>query len=266
MAPLTFHKFEGLGNDFMIVDGGAANVDEAQARALCDRHFGVGADGVLLVGPATTPGARATMVVINADGSRPEMCGNGLRCVALHLAECDGVEASEYVIDTDAGPRQAQVQRRGELAMVTLDMGAGELLGNHALSYAGRDYSFQRVSMGNPHAIVFDAGFDEAQMDEIGPRLSRELPGGSNVESVTARGPRSFDVIVWERGVGRTLACGTGAAAVAVALTVSGRASFGEPLELRLPGGPLELVVARESLGVSLRGPARHVFSGQVKT
>ncbi len=266
MASLQFHKFEGLGNDFMIVDAALSSVDEARARALCDRHFGVGADGVLIVGPGKSPGARASMIVINADGSRPEMCGNGLRCVALHLAESDAAATTEYVIDTDAGPRQARVERTAEPAMVTLDMGKGELQGEHAIDFRGESYSFQRVSMGNPHAIVFGAGFDEAQMDELGPRISRELAGGSNVESVTVRGARSFDVIVWERGVGRTLACGTGAAAVAVAACVSGRAPFGEPLEVRLPGGPLELVVAQSTLQVSLRGPARHVFSGQVGT
>lgn len=262
MAGLRFQKYEGLGNDFLVVDGVA--VSEPEARALCDRHFGVGGDGVLIVGAPRTPGARASMQVINADGSRPEMCGNGLRCVALHLALLDGANEVRYVIDTDAGVREALVVRDGERGVVTLDMGQGVLGPDHRESYQGKEYVFHRVSMGNPHAIVFDAGFDERAMDEIGPRVSAASPQGSNVETVVANGPRSFDVIVWERGVGRTLACGTGAAAVAVALTTSGRAPFGEPLEVRLPGGPLELVVTEGSLRVSLKGPARRVFSGEV--
>lgn len=258
---LSFQKYEGLGNDFMVVDG--ADVSEDAARSLCDRHFGVGADGVLIVGAPSTQGARASMKVINADGSRPEMCGNGLRCVALHLALADDLARADYVFDTDAGVRRAHVERNGAEAIVTLDMGAGKLEGEHRASYRGSDYTFMRVSMGNPHAIVFDAGFDERAMDEVGPLVSSALPGGSNVESVVARGPLAFEVIVWERGVGRTLACGTGAAAVAVALATSGRTPFGEAVEITLPGGPLELVVS-PSLAVSLRGPARRVFSGQV--
>jgi len=241
-------------------------VNPERARALCDRHFGIGGDGVLFVARPESAGARARMIVINADGSRPEMCGNGLRCVALHLAQADGASNVEYVVDTDAGPRGARVERSGEQAMVTLDMGPGEVQGEVSFAFEGRDLTFQRISMGNPHAIVLDAGLSAAQMDVIGPELSGRLPGGSNIETVMPRGGRAFDVIVWERGVGRTLACGTGAAAVAVALVLANRAPFGESLELHLPGGPLELTVARESLRVSLRGPARRVFSGQVRS
>ena len=104
-APLSFHKYEGLGNDFVVVDcpRAASSTRVARARS-CDRHFGIGGDGVLLVDAPRSPGSRATMVVINSDGSRPEMCGNGLRCVALHLARLDGLSRAEYVIDTDAGP------------------------------------------------------------------------------------------------------------------------------------------------------------------
>ncbi|HVJ19092.1 MAG TPA: diaminopimelate epimerase [Polyangiaceae bacterium] len=263
--PLTFQKYEGLGNDFVIVDAADGEIQPERARALCDRHFGVGADGVLIVGRPASRGARASMVVINADGSRPEMCGNGLRCVALHLAQQDELSSAEYVVDTDAGPRAASVQRSGEQAMVTLDMGRGEPLGETRFHFGGRELRFQHVSMGNPHAIIFDEGLSEAQMDEVGPKLSSSILGGSNVETVMPRKDGAFDVIVWERGVGRTLACGTGAAAVAVALALSGRTTFGRKVQLHLPGGPLELDVAEGSLVVSLRGPARRVFSGQVR-
>src|SRR5689334_12841466 len=130
MDPLNFVKYEGAGNDFLVVEAATERaVSPERAVALCDRHYGVGADGVLLVVPATDPAARAKMVVLNADGSRPEMCGNGLRCVALHLARRDGVEQVDYVVETDAGDRPTAVARRGGAAEVTLGMGRGRLGG-----------------------------------------------------------------------------------------------------------------------------------------
>src|SRR5688572_29457069 len=114
MDRLSFAKYEGAGNDFLLVEAETeARVSPDQARRLCDRHYGVGGDGVLLVLPAASESARARMVVLNADGSRPEMCGNGLRCVALLLAEQDGLDRAEYVLETDAGERLARVERNG---------------------------------------------------------------------------------------------------------------------------------------------------------
>jgi diaminopimelate epimerase len=266
MARLAFEKYQGLGNDFLVVDAGADTLLELEkVRWLCDRHFGVGGDGVLIVAPGDSPGARAKMVVLNADGTRPEGCGNGLRCVALHLARADGLERGEYVIDTDAGPRPARVERDHDQALITVGMGRGEVVGAHAARFRGRELAFSRISMGNPHAVAFDTGYDEAALDELGPEVSRSLPGGANVELATQRGERRFDLLVWERGVGRTLACGTGAAATAVAAALGGKAPFGEPLELGLPGGPLEVTVEQGSLEVTLRGPARFVFAGEVR-
>jgi diaminopimelate epimerase len=206
------------------------------------------------------------MVVLNADGSRPEMCGNGLRCVALLLAERDGRERAEFVVETDAGDRLTRVERSGPSGFVTLGMGPGRRVGTERFPAGGREREFLRIDMGNPHAIAFEEGVDTVELDRVGPALSASIPGGTNVEIVTLKGPRSLDVLVWERGVGRTLACGTGAAAVAVAAATTGRSPFGEPLEVRLPGGTLTLTVAEGSLEVTLRGPARHVYSGQVRS
>jgi len=265
MTALVFDKYEGLGNDFIVVevDAGSA-IDSSQALRLCDRHFGVGADGVLLVMPPTSAEARARMVVLNADGSRPEMCGNGLRCVALHLARRDSSVGTSYVVDTDAGPLLCEVERDGGTAQVKVGMGRGRVEGEHVTRFDGAKVSFSRISMGNPHAIVFDSGFDEAAIDRLGSQVSSELPGGSNVEFAVAHGDGAFDLVVWERGVGRTLACGTGAAATAVAAALSGRAAYDEPLSLCLPGGALEISVAPGTLAVTLRGPARYVFAGEV--
>jgi len=266
MRKLDFDKYEGTGNDFVVVEAEAESaVSPDEARALCDRRFGIGADGVLLVTPGARD-ARARMVVLNADGSRPEMCGNGLRCVALHLARRDGASRVDLVIDTDAGPKQARVARSaaGDDAEVTVGMGRGQLLGERRFPVRGEEHAFTLVSMGNPHAIAFDLDIDTEEIDRIGPALSKATTGGTNVEAVTSRGGGSFDVLVWERGVGRTFACGTGAAAVAVAAAATGRAPLDERVELRLPGGSLWTTVARDTLEVTLTGPARRVFAGKV--
>jgi diaminopimelate epimerase len=262
---LRFGKYEGIGNDFLVVDVASDTaLGPQQARTLCDRHYGVGGDGVLLSAPPVTPGAHGRMVVLNSDGSRPEGCGNGLRCVALSLARKLGQSRAELIIDTDAGPRTALVEARGDSADVTVSMGRATREGEIFAQHRGEQLTFQRVSMGNPHAIVFDVACTEQELDELGPRVSGSLPGGSNIEIVHATGPASFDVLVWERGVGRTLACGTGAAGVAALAAILGRAPFDAPITLRLPGGPLELTVRREDLAVTLRGPARFVFAGEV--
>ncbi|HEX6277166.1 MAG TPA: diaminopimelate epimerase [Polyangiaceae bacterium] len=266
MRKLDFDKYEGTGNDFVVVEAEAESaVSPDEARELCDRRFGIGADGVLLVTPGTGD-ARAKMVVLNADGSRPEMCGNGLRCVALHLARRDGLSRAELVIDTDAGPKHARVARSaaGDDAEITVGMGRGQLLGERRFPVRGEEHAFTLVSMGNPHAVVFDLDIDSAEIDRLGPALSDATTGGTNVEAVTSRGGLEFDVLVWERGVGRTFACGTGAAAVAVAAAATGRAPLGERVEVRLPGGSLWITVAKGSFDVTLTGPARRVFAGKV--
>jgi diaminopimelate epimerase len=259
-----FDKYEGLGNDFVVIEASEPLASE-RVVAICDRHFGVGADGVLVVGPGRSPGARATMIVQNADGSRPEMCGNGLRCVALHLARRDGASQAEYVVDTDAGPKRCAVDRAGEVGSVLIDLGRAEVQGELRADVGGSEHRFARISMGNPHAVRLEGLLPLPAIDEIGAEVSRRTPGGTNVEFVAERGPRRFELVVWERGVGRTLACGTGAGATATALALAGRAPFGEPLEIRLPGGPLEVTVAEGSLEVSLKGPARRVFSGELQ-
>jgi diaminopimelate epimerase len=266
MSTLTFAKYEGLGNDFIVVEAVSEAAFPAElAKRLCDRHFGIGADGVLLVLPPASREARARMVVLNADGSRPEMCGNGVRCVALHLALKDELAAGALTIDSDAGPRRITLERAGSSAMAAVEMGHAVLEPELVQRFRGRDLSFSRVSMGNPHAIAFDTELGESALDELGPELSARVPGGSNVELVSSKGARELELLVWERGVGRTLACGTGACATAVAAAITGRAPFDQPIRVGLPGGDLEITVRRETLAVTMRGPARLVFSGVVR-
>jgi diaminopimelate epimerase len=184
--------------------------------------------------------------------------------VALYLAQVDGVSRADYGVDTDAGLRDCKVEREGDTAEVTIDMGAAEARGTISLDFEGRHYEFLRVSTGNPHAITFDSELDAQAIDRFAPLVSATTPGGLNVEFAHQKGPNELDVIVWERGVGRTLACGTGAVATAVAASLVGRTQFGSVLRVVLPGGPLAVNVKEAGLFGQLRGPAREVFRGHL--
>jgi diaminopimelate epimerase len=260
MGAIAFTKYEGLGNDFIVVSLLPEDLAPAQAVQLCDRHRGIGADGVLLVSPGPA-GSAARMVVINADGSRPEMCGNGLRCVALHLA-LNSEGASEFRVETDAGTHHCSVELDGAEAQVVASMGRAELRGSYTHPVSGLEFAL--ISTGNPHAVTFVDRLDDEVIDRVGPEISKGLPGGANVEFVAAA-ENGFDVVVWERGVGRTQACGTGAVAVVVAAATAGRAQYDQPVRVRLPGGLLHITVRDGSLETVLRGPARRVFAGEYR-
>jgi diaminopimelate epimerase len=269
-ARLRFDKYEGLGNDFVVIDAADDSaVSPSQAVALCDRRFGVGADGVLLVLPSRTPRCAARMRVINADGSIPEMCGNGLRCVALHEARrSPGAHAPsnlsrvELVIDTDAGERACQLDAAGAQATVTVDMGAVRVDGERALQVDGERVVVTLADAGNPHAVLF-GDFSRADAERLGPRIARhaDFPRGVNVEFARVGGD-GIDLVVWERGVGITLACGTGACATVAAGCAKQLTRRGTPVSVRLPGGPLEVTID-DGGRATMRGPARHVFSGE---
>ncbi|MCH2107701.1 MAG: diaminopimelate epimerase [Polyangiaceae bacterium] len=270
---LSFEKYQALGNHFLVI--ATADPDSfpiKRAIDLCDQNFGVGGDGVLLVAPPT-PQAKeclARMVVINSDGSRPEMCGNGLRCVALYLAkqkdltDQQGSAPTKFVVETDAGPRACSLASENNLnsAQVKTAMGKGRELGTIEHQLQGEMQEFTRISMGNPHAILFAPPISAEELDELGPALSSQIPEGSNIEIASVIDPQRIKVDVWERGVGRTLACGTGAAATAFAATRLGHTQTDTPLIIELPGGELTLHVAKDD-AVELTGPAQFVFEGQ---
>jgi diaminopimelate epimerase len=299
MAALPFAKVQGLGNDFLVVDlrpgRPAAAVtpsplDPAVARVLCDRHFGIGADGVLAILPGERGDAR--MRVINADGSEAEMCGNGIRCVAKVLYETDpSLRRPVLRIDTGAGLLECAIDAddRAGVRSVAVEMGrprltrgeipvagpAGERVLRAPIRAGDRGFSFTGVSMGNPHAIVFvdDPAADlHALATKYGPGIEVDplFPRRTNVEFARLR-DGAIDVVVWERGVGITLACGTGACATAVAACLEGRAQAGREIAVNLPGGPLSITVrpgtdgAEPSYsGVLMRGPAELVFRAEV--
>jgi diaminopimelate epimerase len=260
---MRFEKYEGLGNDFLVVDArDEGEVPPARAAELCDRRRGVGGDGVLLVLPPRTEGAAARMRVLNADGSVPEMCGNGIRCVAVHVARRMRRSRGELVIDTDAGPRVCTVEDGAGEGMVTVDMGPARVLGEGTIQVAGLPGPLTLVDVGNPHAVVFGS-FTRDDVERIGPLVATHasFPRGTNVEFASCR-PAGIDLVVWERGVGITLACGTGACATAAVACAKGLAKVGAPIEVRLPGGPLEVTIGIDGRA-TMRGPARRVFAGE---
>jgi diaminopimelate epimerase len=258
---VQFFKYEGLGNDFIVVDApdeGRVNPD--QARALCDRHFGIGADGVLLVLPARD-GSDVRMRVINADGSVPENCGNGIRCVALHVARGRGVARGLVRVETDAGASACAIDDEGGEGIVTVDMGVMRVLGDRTLEVDGKRVTLTEADAGNPHAVIFGA-FARGDVDYLGPRLAThpEFPRGTNVEFTRIDGG-VIDLVVWERGVGVTMACGTGACATAAVACAKGLVARGSPVAIRLPGGRLDVTIDAANRA-TMRGPARRIFTG----
>jgi diaminopimelate epimerase len=272
---LPFYKYEGLGNDFLIVEKEAlrgVSLTTEQAIALCDRHRGVGADGVL-----TLDLHDPSMHVINSDGSVPGMCGNGIRCAALHFARRAGESALSLAIDTLAGPHSCVVVNRPGAESVAVRMAPPSLSPSglplnsnapwldHPLSVAGRTLHLTGVSMGNPHAVTFDEVGDARF--EVGAALQKDsahFPEGVNVGFVSERRGNGMRLDVLERGAGWTQACGTGACAAAVAAVETGRASREEQLNIRLPGGTLMITVGAPGDTVLMQGPARFVFQGEV--
>jgi diaminopimelate epimerase len=289
--PLPFVKVEGIGNDFVVVDlrpgrsgalaGGPSPEDPAVVRALCDRRFGVGADGVLAILTSATADAR--MRVLNADGSEAEMCGNGIRCVAKVLYETDPASRRpELRIETGAGILECALDVQGDsVRSVAVEMGRPRLSREEiplaaggapralreAIAARDREFRFTAVSMGNPHAVIFVDGADDlrALAEGYGPTLevTDRFPRRTNVEFARVRGGE-IDLVVWERGSGLTLACGTGACATAVGAVLEDRLPAGVETPVHLPGGTLIITVAKDLTNVRMRGPARIVFEGTI--
>jgi diaminopimelate epimerase len=260
---LAFEKYEGLGNDFVVVASEREDeVSEALAREICDRRFGVGADGVLLVLPPRAAGAVARMRVLNADGSVPEMCGNGLRCAALHVARARNLRAGELLFDTDAGPRPCRIDDVSREGLVTVDMGVVRTAEEIVVEVDGVAWPLALADAGNPHAITTRLA-DRPTIERVGPRIETHarFPAGTNVEFAVYRA-REVDLVVWERGCGVTHACGTGACATVAVGVARGVLPRETPISVHLPGGTLEVTIDAASRAI-MRGPARHVFSGR---
>jgi diaminopimelate epimerase len=275
---MRFWKYHGLGNDFVLLDGhdGSLGIDGEWCRRVCDRNFGIGADGVLYIMPGEE-GAEITMRIINADGTEAEMCGNGIRCVAKHAFDFGLVNRTQFSIHTLSGNMEATLTvKDARVVSVRINMGAPildcalipmndkgtfvstPLVAGH-VSLTGT-----AVSMGNPHFVTFDE-LSEDEVRRLGPILESHcaFPKKTNVEFAQVRDGR-MEIKVYERGAGWTLACGTGACAAATAAALSGMIQYNTPVEVRLPGGWLRITVDRELRYVLMEGPAERVFEGNI--
>jgi diaminopimelate epimerase len=271
---VEFVKAHGTGNDFVVIEDldDRLKIGPEFVRQVCDRHFGIGADGVIRIAPGSA--APFFMDYRNADGSVAEMCGNGVRVVGKYLADRELV-ANPFDLETRAGVKRLEMtfDNRGMVDQVSVDMGApsfnradlpmtgeGDAL-KEPLEAGGQVFEVTCLSMGNPHAIVFVDDVDAAPVTTAGPLLERHpaFPNLTNVEFVQVISPQRLRQRTWERGVGETLACGTGACAVAVASQLRG--FTGKRVTVELPGGPLELEWA-PGRTVRMTGPAREVAHG----
>lgn len=276
---IEFTKYHGLGNDFILIDNRASSepgLSPEQAIALCDRHFGIGADGVIFALPGQD-GTDYTMRIFNCDGSEPEMCGNGIRCLAQFIADLEGVTAPHsYSIHTLAGVITPKLEASG---LITVDMGEPKLLAaeipttlaaadqqvvDRPLQVGDGTWNVTCVSMGNPHCITFVDDVAAIPLEQLGPQFEHHpaFPKRINTEFIQVVRSDYLKMRVWERGAGFTLACGTGACASLVAAVLTGRSDRRATVEL--PGGPLQIEWSATDNHLYMTGPATRVFAGEV--
>ena len=282
---IEFVKYHGLGNDFILVDNRHSSeplVTPEQAIKMCDRHFGIGADGVIFALPGQED-TDYTMRIYNSDGSEPQMCGNGIRCLAEFIASLELLEGKlspetvvrkKYRIHTLAGVITPEMQGNGQ---VKVDMGMPELIAakiptnlgepegkviNQSLEVAGKTWSVTCVSMGNPHCITFVDHVADIPLEIIGPKFEHNevFPERINTEFIEIVKPDYLKMRVWERGAGITLACGTGACATVVAGVLTNNSERNCTVEL--PGGCLQIEWSDEDNRVYMTGPTEKVFTG----
>ncbi|MEM8718658.1 MAG: diaminopimelate epimerase [Cyanobacteria bacterium P01_G01_bin.39] len=276
---IEFSKYQGLGNDFILIDNRHAAepiITPEQAVAMCDRHFGIGGDGVIFALPGTDD-TDYTMRIFNSDGSEPEMCGNGIRCLAKFIFDLEGNSEinKSYKIQTLAGVMVPRLETGNE---VTVDMGEPELLGSkipttlegvegkvvaQPLEVDSESWSVTTVSMGNPHCITFVEDSEKIPLEKIGPLFEHHpvFPQRTNMEFIQVVKPDYIKMRVWERGAGITLACGTGACASVVAGVLNQKCDRNCTVEL--PGGCLQINWSAADNHVYMTGPATEVFEGK---
>jgi len=268
----------GIGNDYVYVntfDQPTPADPAALAVAVSNRHFGIGSDGLILIGPSERADARMRM--FNADGSEAEMCGNGVRCVAKYIYDHGLARADRVTVETGRGILTLDMEiERGKVSRVRVDMGAPILRASEIpttlpgdppvdvpLSVAGHDLRVTAVSIGNPHAVAYVDDVERFPLEIVGPALEHHpaFPRRVNAHFVSVVGPREVSMRTWERGSGITLACGTGACAVCVAGVLTGQTV--RRMLAHLPGGDLELEWLQDGASVFMTGPATEVFSGE---
>ena len=277
---MKFTKMQGIGNDYVYVNCFEETVKDpaAVARYVSDRHFGIGSDGLILIKPSDI--ADCEMDMYNLDGSQGAMCGNGIRCVAKYVYDYGIVKKENISVSTKSGIKYLDLTvRDGKVALVRVNMGSPVLTAsqipvvssteemiNAHFKVNGENYYITAVSMGNPHAIVYMTDVDHLDIGEIGPYFENHMafPDRVNTEFVEVLDDHTLKMRVWERGSGETLACGTGACAVAVASILNGHVDGEKPVTVKLLGGDLEIFWDRQENLVYMTGPAATVFDGEI--
>ena len=281
---MKFTKMQGIGNDYVYVNCFEEKVEDpaALAKFVSDRHFGIGSDGLILIKPSKN--ADFTMDMYNADGSQGEMCGNGIRCVAKYVYDKGLTDQQQISIETLAGIKYLDLTvKDGKVALVRVDMGEPELdpekipiimkgysdetdrVLNAQIKVDGKEYHMTGVSMGNPHDVVYIDDVQGLDIEKIGPKFENHerFPQRINTEFARVIDRKTVEMRVWERGSGETLACGTGACAVAVASILNGYTE--REVEIRLLGGNLQIEWNEEDNHVYMTGPATVVFDGEIE-
>ena len=274
---MKFTKYSGLGNDFILVNGFKEKIKNpfAAAQKLCDRHLGIGADGLVLVLPSQT--ADLCMKIYNSDGSEAEMCGNASRCVPLFAIKEGITNQTSLTLETLAGPIKTEIKDL-QLGLVSVDMGIPRLLRGQIpmtgdptdtavdvpLEVGGAVRYGTAVSMGNPHFVMFGPDVEHALVRELGPQIENHpaFPAKTNVEFVSVVDPQTLRMRVWERGAGITRACGTGACASVVAAVINGKT--GRKVTVKLDGGD-SYIDWPEQKNIFMTGPAEEIFDGEWK-
>lgn len=266
MSQLKVTKMHGAGNDFVLIDGRGIAEERLPeiALRLCDRHFGVGADGMLVISDSSS--ADIKMRIFNSDGSEAQMCGNGIRCVGKYIHDNQLNASLCPTVETLAGNKTLTLHLgdSGLVETVTVDMGEAVSLSDSSVTLSTDSGVFKviPVSIGNPHGVVEVIDAEAFEVAKIGPQLENHpyWPNKANIEFVTAEAPDTLCQRTWERGVGETLACGTGACAAAFAMASTGKVNW--PVKVVLPGGTL--VIDKKDEHLLMTGPASFVFETTV--
>lgn len=275
---MKFTKMQGIGNDYVYVNCLQETVPDPGQTAIkvSNRHYGIGSDGLILIKPSKV--ADFEMDMYNADGSQSAMCGNGIRCVAKYVYDYGLTDKLNISVDTKSGIKYLNLTvENGKVVLITVDMGEPELKSGNIPIISGKDkvimepieidgvtYRMTGVSMGNPHAVVFIENVKELDIEKIGPQFEHHscFPERINTEFVKVLDEHTVEMRVWERGSGETLACGTGACAVAVASVINGFVK--DEVTVKLLGGDLKIYWNREENKVYMTGPAAVVFEGEI--
>ncbi|TAL57594.1 MAG: diaminopimelate epimerase [Nanoarchaeota archaeon] len=258
---MKFTKMHGTGNDYIYVNGFEEKVSNPSKLSvkLSDRHFGIGADGLIIIMPSKVADVR--MLMFNADGSEGEMCGNGIRCVGKYAYEHGIAKKEKMTVETTSGVKSLELfVKNGKVDSVTVDMGEAKVGKDAKITIDGRTFGYIPVDVGNPHAVIF---IDEITDDLVlgtGPKIEKNFPGGVNVEFIKPKSKKELDFRVWERGSGETMACGTGACAAVAAGIAKGL--LDKKVTVHLKGGDLEIELKNGH--VFMTGNAVEVFSGEI--